>query len=128
MATANDIINRAFFHLEIVPAGETALAEDAQEALAVLNEMLDGFELEDINLDHTTLTGAATVNVPRSHIEGLGFCLAHKLAHAWGKTPSPIVIDEKNRALRLFKAIYKPLVKLDIDTGLVRMPSQFMGD
>ena len=48
MATALDIINRSMRLIGVLESGETATASEAQDALAVLNEMLDAWNLESL--------------------------------------------------------------------------------
>lgn len=48
MATALDLIERSLRLVGILAAGETLPAEDAEDALAVLNDMLDAWRLESL--------------------------------------------------------------------------------
>lgn len=48
MATANDIITDALSEIQVLEAGETATAADAQLALGRLNQMMDSFQAESL--------------------------------------------------------------------------------
>ena len=84
MATARDVTARALRLAGVLAAGETATAEDAQDALAALNGMMHGLELEGVRLGHSTLTLDDDLALPPSHIEALTWMLATRLVTEFG--------------------------------------------
>jgi hypothetical protein len=84
MATALDLITRSLRLLGVLAAGEAAHAEDAQDALAVLNDMLDAWLLEELlvyGIDRSTFPLVPNVS---SYTIGTGGVL---------NTPRPVRIE-----------------------------------
>jgi hypothetical protein len=55
MATALEVITRALRRLKVYAAGEEVGAEDAEDCLTALNDMLSGWAINGIDLAHTAL-------------------------------------------------------------------------
>ncbi len=55
MATASDLISKALRDVGLLASGETADANDAQETLDMLNDLLDSWCLEDLMLYYSTV-------------------------------------------------------------------------
>jgi hypothetical protein len=127
MVTANDVVKRALRLIEVIAAGETPAAEDAQDALTSLNRMLHGLELHGIYLGHTDLALADTVNLPDGHIDALENILAVRLAPEFGANPSPIVVVQADSGQTLLESHYQVVPTMEIDGALRSMPSQNWG-
>lgn len=84
MATALDLLTRSLRLLGVVAAGEAPRAEDAQDALTVLNDMLDAWQLEQLlvyGLDRALFALSPSVS---SYTIGVG---------ATWNTPRPVRIE-----------------------------------
>lgn len=84
MATANDILKRAFRRMKVLAGEETLGAAEQVDGLQVMNDLMYGFGPKGISYAHTTLTGSATVNVPDEQIANLVWLVAEALAPDYG--------------------------------------------
>ena len=127
MATANDVITGALRLIGAVAAGEAVTAEEAADGLTALNSMMHGLAHEGVDLSHTDLTLAGTVALPDTHIEALKYLLAIRVAPEYTLTPSPLVIRQADNSKTMLQAVYADPQPMSIDSGLLRMPSQYRG-
>ena len=127
MTTANDVVTGAAKKINVIAAGETLSGQDAADGLQNLNDMLHAFELQGIFLGHTDLALAGTINLPDSHIEGLKAILAVRMAPEYEKEASMRVQMLASDTESLFITHYAEIPVMSIDSGLTRMPSQYMG-
>lgn len=72
MTTARQIVTSAFKQLLVTGVGETMPAEDAADALAMLNDMLHEWRTDSVDILHTDWTLADTVSfwVPPKDADG----------------------------------------------------------
>lgn len=72
MATVHSIVTSALFRIRVVPAGETASAEDAETARTVLNDMIYSWPAQGVQVHYTelALTDEFTFFVPPPTVEG----------------------------------------------------------
>lgn len=111
----------------LLQKGETAPAEDAEDALATLNMMMHGWKAKGADVQHSNLALNDAFSLPEEYHEGVVYLLASRLATEVG-VPQPTAdgfdVDSWWRALQ---AAYWTKTKATIDSGLQRMPSQFWG-
>lgn len=60
MSTARDICRRALTRARVIAAGEEPSAEDASDALALLNDMMFGWSAQGVDIGHAALVLADT--------------------------------------------------------------------
>lgn len=113
MATAHDIITRAFRALGVLAQGETASAQEANDALVSLNAMVAGWKRRSVDLDiapfalTTVFTLPALAPITEAEAEeALVWNLAARLAPEYGKSAQD-VRAEAARAFAFLQAIYQ---------------------
>ena len=125
MATALDLITRAFRKLGIVARDTPLPAEDAAHGLDALNAMLFEWELRGLGHEHTALVlgddvEISTVTRQEPFHEGIMLCLAAKLAPDYG---IPLTFDADD-AFRQIQATLMTPPTVIFSGALLRMPSQ----
>jgi hypothetical protein len=103
---ARDLITRSMRKINLVARGEVATAEEADDGLITLNELLHSWETDGIHIGHTDLTLDSEIQLPDSHIRGLRLLLALELASEAEKVVDAITIAQADRAKRQLIAEY----------------------
>jgi hypothetical protein len=113
MATAHDLISRAFREIGVLAQGETAAAQEATDALAKLNSMIAGWKRRSVDLDiaplSLTTTFALPVDAPigaDEAVEAVVWNLAARLAPEYGR-PAQMVQMEAARSFAFLQAAYQ---------------------
>lgn len=89
MTTAIDIITRSLRLINAIEAGEAPTSEDAVDALAALNEMVNGWELAGIHIGWSTLGQDDEFVVHDKYHEAIRYNLAVRLAAEWDGIDAP---------------------------------------
>jgi hypothetical protein len=120
MATARDLVTASLRDLGVLDPVEEASAEDAGAALAILNQMLAGMELDAVPMGLGTVTLNTVLAVPDSHLEALRANLAARLAPVFGRQPSPLTVEMASRGYRNLQNAYRRTRLLSVDPGIQR--------
>lgn len=80
MATARDLVERAYRKIGVVADDEAMTAEQAANGIAALNMMMHGWLLEGIDVAHVDLQLADTFTLQPQFEEGTVYLLADRLA------------------------------------------------
>lgn len=104
MATAQSIVTRSLRLIGAIESGETPSAEDAQDALAALNDMLHGWAKEGVDLGHGTVALGDSLIMHDSFHEGIRYNLAVRLAAEWGGVLRPEIVQIARDAFAAFQA------------------------
>lgn len=83
--TARDLITDAFHRIGFISEDEGLTAEQTSRGLSVMNDMMNGWEAEGIQYNHTDLGLDDTVNVPDFLLRSAMWMLADDLASEYGK-------------------------------------------
>ena len=126
MATARDVATRALRMLMVAGPGEALAAEDGEAALVALNAMLHRFP----GLAHTDYTFSSTVTFDDKHLGNVATMLAYEVAPEFGRGVPDVVAREYAGARARFAAQYQyadidTSLKMSVDSGVLKMPSQF---
>ncbi len=116
MATAQEIVTRAFKRLNIIRPNANPSATQAQYGLDALNEMIDSWAAFGVDV---------TLDIPLAvrHERGIVALLAVRLSGDYGIDPKPsIVIDAKNGWTGI-QAAYIVAPVADFDAALKVLPS-----
>lgn len=124
MTTARDVVEGSLRKIGVYAAGQSVSAEDADDTLTALNDMMHGLEMDGVWLGHTTLALNDTVNLPDSHIEGLKAMLAVRVAPEYEREASQTTIRQADTALASLQMHYAKKVEMIFDRSLRAMPSQ----
>lgn len=120
MATALEVITRALRKVRAYGAGETVSAEDAEDCLTALNDMLAGWAINGIDIAHVALDFSDELDVPDDHLEAIKLSLAERIASDFGAEISPVdaaIADQGRAALR---AYHFSIASLGIDHPAAR--------
>jgi hypothetical protein len=111
--TIQELINQAFFELEIVEAGSSADATDSADAMTILNQMLAAWKVSYMDLGwfaQDDLT--ATSPLPEWAEEGVISNLALKLASAFN---APVSAELAVKAREGRNLIARTLINLNLE-------------
>lgn len=119
---ARTLVTRALRRGQLIEQDETPTPGQAEEAVAVLNDLLFAWETDGIHLGHTTLTLDSEVELPDNHLRGVQLLLALDLAPFYDKTEADfgnVFIAQADRAKRQLMAEYNKVPKADFDRALL---------
>jgi len=125
MATrsARETITTAFRRLGILSEMETMSADMANDALNILNDMLQGFPARGIHYVHAQLTLDAALNVPDEQTRNVMLMLMWELADEYGTELSPKKVSDCAEARAALQACYYTVPPAQLDPGVSnRMP------
>jgi hypothetical protein len=91
MTTARDLITMSLRSIGVLHSGETPSAEEANDGLVTLNQMLNSWLYEGIDLEFIPLTLNDTVPYPDDHIGPFRWNLALRLSPDYGIAVTPAV-------------------------------------
>jgi len=106
MTTALDVVNRVAKTSKILAAGEALAAEDAQDILDSLNEMLHSWELEGIALGHSDMELTDDVYLPDSMLRAIRWNLSLEISGEYGIDITPIQMGFADAGKRAIQAYY----------------------
>lgn len=110
--TVRDIIERALRKIQVVQVGDDVPAEDAQEALNALNDMMAGWQLFGVARAHTTLALTDAFPLDDKFAEGTVYMLASRIAPNFDR---PINFNEA-RWMRALQAAYMVITPVTLPT------------
>lgn len=116
--TAREVITDAFHKMALISEDEGITAEQASRGLATLNDMMNGWEADGIQYQHTDLTLDTTVNVPDQLVWATQWLTAEALAAEYGKTLSPRQLIYIDRARSSLQAAYYSVKPAQLDEGI----------
>jgi hypothetical protein len=122
--TAQQIVTGALRFLRILDATETPSADDSDNALAHLNDYLNGLNARGAVYPNVTLVISDTVPIPQELEGDLKRALALRCESDWGRAMTPADRAEAMRADRRVVAAHTTLDPAGSDGGLLNMPSQ----
>ncbi len=117
--TARDLIQRAMLRANLVSRGETPTAEESDDGLKSLNEMMHAWETDGIHIGHTDLTLDDTIQLPESQIRATRLLLAMELLDEYEKPLPPLLAGQADRAKRQLLAEYITVPDAKLDQSLV---------
>ncbi len=127
MTTANDIIADAATELGIIGEGNPLSADDAAQSLRRLNDMLNAWAEDGVDLGYFALALADTVDVPDSHLRAIRANLAIDMASMFGTRASAETVAIAAGSWRALKSAYVKTREVKLDAALTTMPSQSGG-
>lgn len=95
MATALSLINRALRLIKVKQLGQTLPAEEANDALAVLNSVLAEMYESDIRLpDYAIATPQTDLTLDAADFEAMAYLLGQRLWPEYKQGPMPPAFDD----------------------------------
>lgn len=111
--TARDVITYAMRECGILEAGETPAADDADDALNYLQNLVDAWADEGVSLGLGVLALETTFAAPTRLMEAIQAALSARLAAAFGKEGAPPWQAINSAMLRRAKAHYRAQLAYD---------------
>jgi len=120
MATrsARETITTAFRRIGILSEMEAMSADMANDALTILNDMMQGFPARGIHYVHTPLTLDAVLNVPDEQTRNVMLMLVWELADEYGAELSPKKVADCGEARSALQACYYVVPPAQMDEGI----------
>lgn len=118
MTTARTLIKGSLRLLRIIAEGEEMSADQARDALEVMNDMLHGLKGEGIDLGYANITLDDDLPLPREHIKPVRFLLAVDLAAEYGSNLTPEVATTAQDGKTILQAAYRRIETLKTDRAL----------
>lgn len=118
--TALEVITDAFHKMGLVSEDESITAEQSSRALYTLNDLMQGFEAEGIQYQHSDLLISSTVNLPDHLIWSLSWLLTEVLADEYGKELTPRQMIRCDRARAALQAYFYEVPPAQLDEGTLR--------
>lgn len=120
MATALDVITRALRKLRQLDVGEEPTAEEAEDALSDLNDMLAEWAIDGIDLALIDLELSDDIDLPRDHMAAIVLSLAERLGGEYGSELSPIDANSVERRRAILRAYHFTIADLRDDNPQAR--------
>lgn len=117
MATASEIVTRAFRRLNIIRSNATPSASQAQYGLDAFNEILDSWAGSGVDVTDD-------LPIAAKYERGVVALLAQRLAPDYGLQLPPQIEFEARDGWRTLQAGYISAPEADFDDTLQYMPSQ----
>jgi hypothetical protein len=116
--TVHDLIRRSMRALGVLRSGENPSAAEAADALDTLNDMLNAWRQEGIDLEHLTLALTDVLPYPDDHVACIRYNLSVELAAEYGVGLSPSVAMQARRTFLALRSQYMQPVELSVDDAL----------
>ena len=117
--TVNDLIRRAMRSLGILNHAEDPTTEEAADALQTLNDMLNAWIYEGMDLElQADMALTDTLPFPDDHAAAFRYALAVELAPEYGVQPPPAVLAMAASYKSALKTRYVDPVELPSDSFL----------
>jgi hypothetical protein len=125
MTTYRDIVNKSLRELGVLHSGEVASDDEGAAGLTALNQMLNSWIYDGIDMEHTTATGLTdTISYPDDHHSAFAYNLALRLAPQFGISPSPVLLAMASQGFRAMQGRYLKIKPLSVDIGLRWNPNR----
>jgi hypothetical protein len=128
MTTYRDLITSSLRSIGVLHSGETPSAEEANDSLDALNEMLNAWIYEGVNLEHTTATSLnSTVPYPDDHLGPIRWNLCVRLAPEFGIAVTAEIAALAQQGFNQLQRAYADPLNLDLDPALnaIYDPNQY---
>jgi hypothetical protein len=104
--------------LRVIGPGKEPKAAEAEYGLNELNDMLDEWAIDGIDLAHTDLALTDTIDLPGDHNTAIILALAARIGGVYGAQLSAIDAASLDRRLAILRAYHWSLKDLGTDNPL----------
>lgn len=128
MATARDIVSGALRRLTLRGSGEPIPANEAQDTLAALNDMMHAWKGQSLTYEHTTMELSTTFPLEDDLHQGVKAMLAIRIADEFGGAAivTQKIYDDAEAGQHMVAGRYWDDKASVLDKTLTRMPSQHL--
>ena len=121
MATAYDIVLRAFRKIGVAATDEVLTADQIGNGLDALNMMMNGWVLAGVDTSHVDLSAGDDFPLPAQFEEGAVYLLAARLSPDYSIPPA----FDADDWFRKFQSAYMLIDDVVMPRGLMKLPSQY---
>lgn len=122
--TIRTIITRALRRIDVIAADATPTATEADNGLDTFNDMMAAFKAMGADISHTDQALDDNFALDAQYRAGIIAQLAARYASEYGGTVDPQLAAEAAEGERQILANYSTADLMEVDRGLLRMPSQ----
>jgi len=122
MATARDIVERAYRKIALKAEDEAITGDMLEHGIETLNSMIFGWELFGVDTEHTALAATDTLPLAARFEEGTVYQLASRLSPDF-LVPAP----DADMFFRALQAAYMVIEESTINSAIIRVPSRLEG-
>ena len=122
MATARDIVERAYRKIALKAEDEAITGDMLEHGIETLNSMIFGWELFGVDTEHTALAATDTLPLAARFEEGTVYQLASRLSPDF-LVPAP----DADMFFRALQAAYMVIEESTINSAIIRVPSRLDG-
>lgn len=125
MTTARVLIEQSLRLIGVTASGEPPTAEEINDGLDTLNQMVSGLEAEGVHLNFAPISLDSEVPVEDRFIESIKYLLAVRLSSEYGSelTPEIPIIALNGKAF--LQTWFSEIPTLKMDRGLRNRTSRF---
>ena len=119
MSTYTTTIEGALQLIGVLPESQSASADQAADALVILNDLMAAWESVGLNVGHVPSANAAdTMDYPANARMAIKASLAMALCPSYDRQPSPVLVSMATATLNrlMSDAIYKQVKPTNLDT------------
>lgn len=119
MSSYRDLVTSSLRSIGVLHSGETPSAEESTDSLDALNEMLNSWLYDGINLEHITSTDLNdTFPYPDDHYGPIRWNLCVRLAPEFGITVTPEIAALAQQGFNQLQRRYADPLKLSVDPAI----------
>jgi hypothetical protein len=119
MTTARELITQSLRTLGVLHSGETPSAEEANDGLTSLNQMLNAWIYDGIDMEFSTLTSLNDViGYPDDQIGPIRYNLAVVMSPDYGVPITPAMVALAQQGYLQMKRAYLSIPTLSVDSAL----------
>lgn len=120
MTQVRDIVTRSMRLLGVLQSGENPSAEESEDGMAALNDMLNAWADQGVDLEFFEFTSINdTVPYPEDHMAALRYNLAIELAPEFGVEVSEAIAVRAKQYFDALQVKYSNPDTLSADAGLL---------
>lgn len=127
MPTVNEVIKRALRSIGVLHHNEDATDDEAADALTTLNDMLNAWRLQGIDLEHLDVALTDEMPYAGEDIAAIRYNLAMELAGEFGVPPPAVTAVRADSSFRALQAKYAAPDELKADEFFRYKPNRDYG-
>ena len=118
--TPNEAVTKGLQKLGVIAAGEVPTGQETEDGIDLLNQMLNMWELDGVNLQNYTATSGNEMPFPNNHDIAIIYNFAVFAAPEYQTSASAEVIGIAAGSMRLLRNAYiDPNARMSIDKSLL---------
>ena len=116
--TPKQILKRALRYIGVLRASEEPSASEANDALEVFNDMLKGFQIDGVKINHVDAAWTDTLPYPDELKDPFVYLSAARLAPEYGKQVDQLLYDMADKGKRTLQNYFLDLKPMAVDNAI----------